>query len=333
MKQVADFAKLLANYFSNYLIQQRQCSPHTIASYRDTFRLLALYAKDALNILPQDLTFDDLSAEFLGEFLNHLEQQRGICARSRNTRLAAIRSLFRYVALHEPHYAMLTQQVLAMPVKRYTRTVIDFLVQDEIETLLKAPDPSCRTGRRDHALLLVMIQTGIRPSELIGLRREDVRLSHPGAHLDIHGKGRKQRTVPLRTDSINALEAWFEEFPGKPDSPVFANQRGRGLNADNLDYLLKKNLAVARQRCTTLQNKHITPHSLRHTAAMQLLHSGVDRATIALWLGHESVETTYMYLHADLKIKEQAMARTTPSETPIKRYEPEDAVLALLKSL
>ena len=332
MNANTDFARLLAKYFTSWLIGQRQVSPHTVASYRDTFRLLALYAKNVLKISPQDLTFDDLDVEFLVEFLNHLEHQRGNCARSRNARLAAIRAFFRYVALQEPRYAMLAQQVLSMPSKRHDRKSVNFLDYDQIEALLQATDPNTRIGRRDHCLLLIAVQTGMRASEIIALRRQDIHMDS-GAHARCFGKGRKTRCVPLRKDSLTALKEWFQECAGEPSDPVFLNQRGRALTHDSLDYLLKKNLAVARDKCPALRDKRVTPHTLRHTAAMELLRNGVDRATIALWLGHEQIETTYIYLHADLKLKEQAMARTTPSGTPIGKYQPEDAVLAYLNNL
>ena len=268
----------------------------------------------------------------IGGFLHHLETKRGNTARSRNLRLAAIRSLFRYVALQEPQYAILAQRVLAIPSKRHTRKPVDYLDRNEIEALLRAPDRNSWVGRRDHALLTVAIQTGMRASELIGLRQENVRFGQ-GAHVRCLGKGRKERCIPLRSDSIATLKAWVEEHGGEPHHPVFTNQHGRALTHDSLDYLLKKNLTLARAACATLQKKRITPHTLRHSCAMELLQNGVDRATIALWLGHEMVETTYIYLHADLKLKEKAMARTTPSGRPISRYKSEDSVLAYLSSL
>ena len=327
-----DFAKLLTLFFSRYLMQQRQVSPNTIASYRDTFRLLVNYANNVLGKPPQDLSFEDLDADFIGDFLHHLEHERGNDVRTRNARLAAIRSLFAYVALHEPHHAALAQRVLAIPTKRSTRREVAFLNREESEALLRAPDRTRWVGRRDYCLLLVALQTGMRSSEIIALRRSDVRLGD-GAHVRCHGKGRKERSTPLRRDSAAALRAWLKEHSGEPYAPVFPNQRGRPLTHDSFDYLLARNLAVARAACSSLGDKRVTPHTLRHSAAMELLHNGVDRATIALWLGHESVETTYIYLHADLELKERAMARTTPVGTPMRRYEPQDNVLAFLNSL
>ena len=299
---------------------------------RDTFRLLVNYANKALGKPPQDLSFEDLDADLIGDFLHHLEYERGNDVRTRNARLAAIRSLFGYVALHEPQHAALAQRVLAIPTKRYTRREVDFLNRAKIEALLRAPDRTAWVGRRDYCLLLVALQTGMRSSEIIALRRGDVRLGD-GAHVRCHGKGRKERSIPLRRDSVTALRAWLKERGGESYDTVFPNQRGRPLSHGSFDYLLARNLAVARAACASLEDKRVTPHTLRHSAAMELLHNGVDRATIALWLGHESVETTYIYLHADLELKERAMAGTTPAGTPMRRYEPQDSVVAFLNSL
>jgi site-specific recombinase XerD len=275
---------------------------------------------------------DDFDTPFIGTFLEYLEKKRGNRARTRNARLAAIHSFFRYVALHEPPYAALAQRVLGMPSKRYTRRLVEFLNRAEVEALLKAPDATTWAGRRDQTLLLVATQTGLRASELITLRCEDVILG-AGAHLRCQGKGRKERCTPLRKDAAAALRAWLRERRCEPIAPLFPNQRGGPLSHDGLGYLLAKHLATARARRPSLNKKRITPHSLRHTAAMELLHSGVDRAVIALWLGHESVETTYIYLHADLALKEQAMAKTTPSHMRPSRYHPDDAILSFLRSL
>ena len=332
MNAAADFPRLLTLFFTERLMRQRQASPHTIASYRSTFRLLIRYAQRELNKPPSAMTLSDFDTALLGDFLSHLETKRGNDPRTRNTRLAAIRSFFRFVALHEPHYAALAQRVLAIPDKRYTRRPVAFLDREEIEALLRAPDPRTRTGRRDRTLLLVAVQTGLRASELIGLRCEDVQLG-AGAHVRCHGKGRKERCTPLRKDSAAALRAWLKERGGEPTDPVFPNQRGGSLSHDSLGYLLSKHLATVRARCPSLAKKRVSVHSLRHSCAMELLQSGVDRAVIALWLGHESVETTYIYLHADLKLKEQAMARTAPSHMPPARYRPDDDVLAFLNRL
>ena len=332
MTSAADFARLLAAFFTDRLQQQRRASPHTVVSYRDTFRLLVRYALRELHKAPADLALADLDTEFLGGFLNHLEIERGNDARTRNARLVAIRSFFGYVAVQEPRYAALAQRVLAMPTKRYTRRPVDFLDRDEIEALLAAPDTSTRAGRRDRALLVVAVQTGLRASELINLRCENVELGK-GSHVRCVGKGRKERCTPLRKDSVAVLRTWLGEWRGAPDAPVFPNRRGGALSHDGLAYLLAKHVAVAQETCPSLAGKRVTPHVLRHSAAMELLQNGVDRSVIALWLGHESVETTYVYLHANLKLKEAAMAKTTPAEVPPDRYRPDDQLLAFLNSL
>ena len=332
MKPAADFPRLLEAFFTQHLMQQRRASPHTIACYRDTFRLLVGYARRELKKAPVELAVNDLDTAFLGAFLNHLETERGNSARTRNLRLAAIRSFFNYVALRAPEHAAAAQRVLAMPSKRCTRRPVSFLESNEVEALLEAPDTRTRAGRRDRTLLLVAVQTGLRASELTGLRCRDVHLGD-GAHVQCLGKGRKQRCTPLRKDAASALRAWLQELRGEPDSPVFPNQRGGALSHDGLAYLLAKHLAVARPVCPSLQDKRVTPHVLRHTAAMELLRNGVDRAVIALWLGHESVETTYVYLHADLKLKEAAMAKTSPTKGVPERYQPTDELLAFLESL
>lgn len=332
MNTYTDFPTLLKGFFSTRLIQQCQVSEHTIVSYRDTFRLLVHYAQKILGKPPQALAVDDFNTNFVTGFLNHLEDQRGNGARTRNVRLAAIRSLFRYIALHEPRHAALSQQILAIPNKRYTRQLVDYLNSDQVSTLLQAPDRNTWVGRRDHALLLVALQTGMRTSELINMSWADVHLGQ-GPHVRCRGKGRKKRCVPLRRDSKTVLRHWLKERRGQANDTVFVNQRNQPLTHDSLAYLVSRNLTVARSLCPALTKKRITPHSLRHTCAMTLLQGGVDQATIALWLGHESLETTYIYLHTDLTLKEQAMEKTTPADIPIQRFQPEDHLLDFLNSL
>ncbi len=270
--KAADFPPLLAAFFTQRLMQQRQASPHTITSYRDTFRLLVRYAQRELHKPPTSLALDDLGPDFLGAFLTYLETERGNDARTRNTRLAAIRSFFGYVAAYEPQHAALAQRVLAMPSKRYTRRPVDFLNREEVDALLQAPDMRTRAGRRDRTLLLVAVQTGLRASELINLRREDVQIG-PGAHLRCQGKGRKERCTPLRRDSLAALRQWLDELSDEPGSPVFPNQRGGSLSHDGLAYVLAKHLAVARTACSALQKKRVTPHVLRHYSAFRNIPS------------------------------------------------------------
>lgn len=326
------FAILLEKFFTDRLMRQRKVSPHTIASYRDTFRLLLQYTQSHLNKAPSDLLMEDLDSPLIVAFLNHLEEERGNSARSRNVRLAAIHAFFRYVELYEPCYCAQAQQVLAIPGKRYTQRPIAFLTHPEVEALLAAPDPSTWIGLRDRTLLLFATQTGLRASEMIGLHIKDI-VFGVGAHVRCLGKGRKERCTPLRKDTVAALRCWLQVHNGEADDALFPNARGQALSHDGLAFLLAKNLTIAREYCASLKAKRVTPHVLRHSAAMRLLEHGVDHTVIALWLGHESVETTYIYLHADLKLKEKALATTTPSNSPMTRYRPDDQLLAFLNSL
>jgi site-specific recombinase XerD len=313
-------------------MRQRQVSPHTLASYRDTFRLLLQYAQRQLCKAPSDLMLPNLDTAFLGAFLDHLEQGRKNSARSRNVRLAAIHSFFRYVALHAPEHSALAQRVLAMPSKRYLRQPIAFLTPVEVTALLAAPDLDTWGGRRDRALLLLAVQTGLRAAELLGLCCQDIVLG-PAAHVRCLGKGRKVRNTPLRKGTAAVLRSWLRERRGQPADPAFPTTTGSALSHDGLLYVLTKHLAVARRHCPSLIDKHVTPHVLRHTLAMDLLHNGVDRSVIALWLGHESMETTAVYLQADMRLKEQALAKTAAANASIRRYRPDDHVMAFLRSL
>ncbi len=328
----AEFPALLQAFFADYLQRQRQASPHTISAYRSAFRLMLRFAVARLDRPPSRLTLADLDAAFLGKFLDHLEQERHNSARSRNARLAALHAFFQYVAFAEPAHALHCQRVLAIPSKRFERGIVVFLGDAEIDALVGAPDASTWIGRRDRALLLLAVQTGLRVSELIALRRQDVALGQ-GAHVRCIGKGRKLRATPVRRDVEKVLEAWVRERPDAPDTPVFSTRHGGRLSADAIEHLVTRHALVATTRCASLAVKHVTPHTLRHTAAMQLLQRGVDRSVIALWLGHESIETTQMYLHADLALKEKALARTSPTGITPGRYRPDDALLAFLEAL
>lgn len=332
MKNPPTFAGLLQSFFTERLMGQRNASPHTIASYRDTFRLLLAFVQDRLRKPPTTVALEDLDAPFLGRFLDHLETDRGNIPRSRNLRLAAIHSFFKYVALHEPSQGALAQRVLAIPCKRHKTKPIDFLARPEIEALLAAPDQRTWMGRRDRTLLLVAAQTGLRASELIGLRCQDVAFG-PGAHVQCTGKGRKQRSTPLRKDAVAALRAWLRERDGQPADVLFPNARGQRLSHDGLAYILTKHVATARQQCASLVIKRVTPHVLRHSLAMELLQAGVDRSVIALWLGHETLDTVQVYLHANPELKEQALAKTKPFNGRPGRYRPDDQLLAFLQRL
>jgi len=325
-------APLLQSFFMERLLQERRASPHTIASYRDSFRLLLAFTKERLGKDPSQLDVQSLNAPFLAEFLHHLEVERGNSARTRNTRLAALHSFFRYVALREPFYAHQCQRVLAMPSKRYAKRPIDFLNEVEIDALLAAPDASSWLGSRDRTLLSLAIQTGLRVSEIIGLRCRDIVLG-AGAHVRCEGKGRRQRCTPLRRDVMARVQVWLKQRHGQPQDVLFPSLRGGSLSRDAVEQLVAKYALIAQKSCPSMKSKRLTPHVLRHTAAMELLHHGVDRSVIALWLGHESMATTQMYLHADLRLKEKALSRTTPRGDKPTRYRPADKLLAFLEGL
>jgi site-specific recombinase XerD len=325
-------APTLQAFFTDRLVGQRNASPHTIAAYRDTLRLLLTFTADRTAKQPSALDIDDLDAPLIGAFLDHLEHERHNSVRTRNARLATIRSLFRYAALRHPEHAATIQRVLAIPPKRFERTLITFLTEPEIDAVLAAPERGTWTGRRDHAMLLLATQTGLRASELIGLTCGDVHLG-AGAHVSCLGKGRKQRITPLTKQTVAVLRTWLAERAGHPDEPLFPTRTGRALSRDAIEHRLARHAATATAACPSLTAKKITPHVLRHTAAMRLLHAGVDTSVIALWLGHEHIETTQIYLHADMALKEAALARTTPPNTPPGRYRPPDALLAFLEAI
>jgi len=332
MKTVTNLAPLIQSFFTHRLIQQRQASPHTISSYRDTFRLLLRFLEKQLQKAPSHLSLEDLEAPLIATFLDELERERGISARSRNVRLTAIRSFFRDVSFEVPENASQIQRVLAIPEKRHPRALVRFLSRPDADALLDAPDINTWSGRRDHALMLLALQTGLRLSEITGIRKEDVCLE-AGAHVRVVGKGRKERCTPLAKRTVAILRAWLKEPFNKDGAFVLPNARGGQLSADGVQYLLAKHLTAARAKCTTLDHKRVIPQVLRHTGAMELLQAGVDRAVIALWLGHESVETTQIYLEADLAMKEQALAKTDPIGGKLGRYKPDDDLLAFLKAL
>jgi integrase/recombinase XerD len=329
---VTFFAGPLEAFFTKRLERQSGASPHTIAAYRDAFRLLLRFAHEHLHKAPSDLLLSDVDASFVSAFLDHLETKRKNSSRTRNARLAAVHSFFRFVALEEPRASAACQRVLAIPTKRTTHRLITALTRIEIEALLAAPDRRTWLGRRDHAILFVCIQTGLRVSELVGLHRADVILT-AGPHVRCRGKGRKDRCTPLTRDAVKILRALFAERVGDPDAPAFSSRCGTALVRDSVEDLVVKHAAVAARRCATLRGKRVTPHVLRHTAAVMLLQAGNDRSVIALWLGHESIETTQMYLDADLSMKERALNRTAPLRSRPGRFRPDDALLSFLNSL
>lgn len=326
------FPALLQGFFTRRLMQQRQVSPHTIASYRDCFRQLLRFAQRRLGVAPQQLKFEQIDAPLITAFLEDLQRSRGICAGSRNLRLTAIRSFFRYASFEMPDHAAQIQRVLAIPSKRCCRAQIGFLTRAEIDALLRAPDLRTLSGRRDHALILLAVQTGLRLSEITALCRRAVCLG-TGAHVRVLGKGRKERSTPLTKTTADVLRARLREIAADDDAIVFPSARGARLSADGVQYLLSKHVDRARQSCPSLRDKRVTPHVLRHTMAMELLQAGAERSVIALWLGHESIETTQVYLDANLDIKRAALDKVEPRKGRVARFRPDDQLMAFLKSL
>jgi site-specific recombinase XerD len=325
-------APTLQAFFTDRLARQRQASDHTVAAYRDTFKLLLTFTESRTGIPPSRLAISDLDAVLIGAFLDHLEQDRGNSVRTRNARLAAVHSLFRYAALTHPEHSASIQRVLAIGPKRFDRTIITYLTDTETDALLAAPDPSTWTGRRDHTMMTLLVQTGLRATELRSLTISDVHLN-TGAHVSCLGKGRKQRVTPLTKTTVSMLRTWITERGGLPADPLFPTRTGTRLSRDALERRIAKHAAGAAMRCPTISEKTVSPHVLRHTAAMRLLNAGVDTTVIALWLGHENVSTTQIYVHADLAVKERALARTAPTDTKPGRYQPGDNLLAFLDGL
>jgi site-specific recombinase XerD len=329
---MTEIAPALQAFFTDRLITQRNSSPRTIAAYRDTFKLLLRFAHAQTGKQPFELDIDDLDAPLIGAFLSHLEQDRGNSPRTRNARLAAIHSFYRFAALEHPEHAHTIARVMAIPTKRHERNIVSYLDLKEIKALLAAPDRGTWLGRRDRALLAVMIQTGVRVSELVGLRVHDVHLG-AGHHIRVLGKGRKNRTTPLTGETVAVLRQWLTERGGAPQDPLFPTRQGRPLSRYTVGLLVSKHANTAAAGCATLMAKRVTPHVLRHTTAMLLRAKEVDIATIALWLGHESTQTTHIYEHADPALKEKAIARTTPLGIKPGRYRPSDTLLAFLDTL
>ena len=330
---MSTLAPLLEALFTERLIGQRNASPHTIAAYRDTYCQLLRYTAQATGHTPERLALTDLDAPTIGAFLHHLETERHVSVRTRNLRLTAVRVLFQFAAYRHPEHAALIQRVLAIPPKRTVKNLVTYLTEPETTALLAAPDRHTQIGRRDHALLLLAIETGLRVSELTALTRNAVQLG-TGAHVRCHGKGRKERITPLRRDIRTVISAWLAEHDTTGDAPLFPGPNGRPLSRDAVRRVVDRHIATAASTCPSLAAKTVTPHTLRHTCAMNLLRHGVDIATIALILGHEDIRTTYSaYLHADLTLKERALARTAPPGTNHRRYRPPDRLLAYLEGL
>jgi integrase/recombinase XerD len=325
-------APTLQAFFTERLRRQRNASDNTISAYRDTWRLLLVFAADRTHTPPSRLDIDDIDADLVAAFLDHLEHDRGNSIRSRNARLSAIHSMFHFAERRHPEHAATISRVLAMPSKRFDTAPVTYLTVAEVDALLAAPDATTWTGRRDQVLILLMVQTGLRISEVISLRRNDIHLG-TGPHVACHGKGRKDRITPLTKPTVNALRQWLAESPQPQHGPVFPTRTGRHLSRDAVERRLTRHQDTAARTCPSLNGKHITAHVLRHTAAMRLLEAGIDTTVIALWLGHERVDTTAIYLHAHLDIKEKALAATTPPTITPGRYRPPDHLLAFLEGL
>ncbi len=327
-----DLARLLQGFFCQRLIQQRNVSHQTICSYRDTFRLLLCFSEQHLKKPAADLHLVDIDTSLVLSFLNHLEFQRHNCIRSRNARLAAIRSFLHYAALQEPGVLAAIQQVLAIPLKRFDRAMVSYLTKTEMQAILDAPDKTKWSGRRDYALLSTLYNSGARVSEIIALRRIDFENTHDQA-LHLRGKGRKERVVPLWKSTVSLLKKWLSQIGPEPQQPLFPNRFGQALSRSGVESRLRKAVANATEQCPSLKNKIISPHVIRHTTAMHLLQSGVDLSVIALWLGHENITTTHQYLDADLRMKEKALAKLQPPNIKTTRYKPSDDILSFLDGL
>lgn len=329
---MSTLAPTLQGFFTERLVGQRGASPNTIAAYRDTFRLLLAFAAERTGKQPSQLDLGDLDAPLVGAFLEHLEHNRHNSVRTRNNRLAAIRSLFSYAALRHPEHAATIQRVLAIPTKRSDRNLVTYLTDEEVDALIGACDQTTWTGRRDHTMVVLAIQTGLRISELARLTVADIVVT-VGAHVHTVGKGRKERRTPLVPLTVEVLKAWLAERRGSESDPLFPTRTGGHLSRDAIEHRIALYVSKAQQSCPSMRTKHVTTHTLRHTAAMRLLLSGVDVTVIALWLGHEQISTTSIYLHADMSQKERAIARVTPPDTAPGRYQPTDTLLAFLDPL
>lgn len=325
-------APTLQAFFTQRLIAQRGASPNTIAGYRDTWRLLLGFAARATGKAPWQLDIADLDAPLIGSFLDELETSRGNSARTRNNRLAAIRSMFAWAALRHPEHAGTIARVLAITPKRCQRNLVTYLTGEETDALAAACDKKTWTGRRDHALIVLAVQAGLRISELAALTTGDAVLG-TGAHVHVVGKGRKERRTPLLPATVAVLRVWLAERGGAPGDPLFPASTGRPLSRDAIERRITLHARDAARKCPSIRSKHVTAHVLRHSCAMNLLQAGNDVAVIALFLGHEQVSTTSIYLHADMRQKERAIARAQPPNATPGRYRAPDKLLAFLEAL
>ncbi len=325
-------ASVLEKFFTVRLIQQRQVSPHTISSYRDSLRQFLKFASERLGSKPCQIHFDQIDEPLVSAFLDNLESVRKVSLRTRNLRLTAIHSLFHFAAYELPTHGMQIQRVLAIPNKRFDRKQIGFLTRKEIDALVQAPDQSTWSGRRDHAFIRTAAQTGLRVSEMTSLTQGNLMIE-TGAHLWVIGKGRKQRSVPLVPATRTVLKAWLQEPKRGRQDLLFPNRKGDRMTVDGVQYLLRKHQATAAQQCPSLKDKRVSVHVLRHSAAVEMVQSGIDRTTIAIWLGHESIETTQQYIDVTLALKEAALAKITPLQDSLKRFQAEDSLMEFLNNL
>ena len=332
MKSATDLSALLQKFFTVRLMRQRQASPHTVSSYRNTFQQFLRFASDHLRRQPSDIVFEQIDAQLVGAFPDDLESTRQVSVRTRNLRLTAIHSLFRFAAFEMPEHGMQIQQVLAIPSKRFERRQIGFLTRKETDALLAAPDRSTWFGRRDYAFILTAVQTGLRVSEMTGLRCQNLTIG-AGGNLRVIGKGRKERVTPLAGSTCKVLKAWLSELQHAPSDALFPSRNGQPMTIHGVQYLLRKHQAAAAKYCPSLKDRRVTVHVLRHTAAMEMVTAGIDRTTIALWLGHESVETTQVYIEATLGMKEAALAKMNTRGGRLGRFQPDDNLMAFLKNL
>ena len=326
------FANLVQQFFTDYMTQQRALSPRTVASYRDTFVLMLRFAHEKHGKAPADFQFSDLSAKFLLGFLDHLEQQRHNSVRSRNVRLAAVRSFLKFAAGHDPAQLGVIEQALAVPMKRFDRKMVGFVPKEQMLAVIDVPTETW-IGQRDHLLLTLLFNTGARVSEIIGVRVLDVVLG-PTSSIRLHGKGRKQRTLPLWKTTAKAVRDWLQLNPNlQTNSPLLSRRDGMSMTRANVAQRLKLAVDAATQRYPELAKTSVSPHIVRHSTAMSLLQSGADPCEIALWLGHESPSTTHMYVEADLAMKERSLARLKAPDAKQPRYRPPKALLAFLQAL
>ena len=323
----------LQRFFAEHLAVHKHASPRTVASYRDTFRLLLQFMQDTTGIAPTALPVAKIDADAILAFLNHVERNRRCSVRSRNARLAAFRGFFRFVSLHDPSCLGMATRIMAIPNKRFEKKLVGFLSRAEVKALIAAPDCSTWSGRRDHALLLALYNTGARISEIIGLRRRQLYLDAGHANIQLLGKGRKERVIPLWDETARVLRGWLREIDDAPDAIIFPSARSQPLSRDGADYILRRAVVKATASCSSLANKSVSPHVIRHSTAMHLLQSGVDLAVIALWLGHESIQTTNIYITAGLASKEKALERLDPVPGKFSRYRPTDRLMAFLATL